>query len=100
LAELDANLELDLDAGEKLELKMAALLLDVLRKVLKVEHIAGTLETFRTILVHQMGDLVVEVIDLAFTKSDELESDADLFLVLVLLLELSSLVLARSQLVL
>jgi hypothetical protein len=50
LAELDADLELDLDACAKLELKVAKLLLDVLGHVGKVEAVVGALEVVSTTL--------------------------------------------------
>lgn len=100
LADLDADLELDLDAREKLDLEVANLLLDVRWDAGEVEPVVGTLETLGLVLVHQVGDLVVEVADLAFADDDELEVDADVLLVLVLLLALGGLVLALGELVL
>ncbi len=100
MAELDADLELDLDAGEELDLELAHLLLDVGGHAFEVVAVVGAAETLRLVLVHQVGDLVVEVADLAFADDDELEVDANVLLVLVLLLQLCSLVLALTKLVL
>jgi hypothetical protein len=100
LAELDADLELDLDAGEKLELKVAELLLNVLRNAFEVVPVLAGLEGVGSVFVHQGADLVVAVGDLSFDDDDELEADANVLLVLVLLLQLGSEVLARGEFVL
>lgn len=91
---MNANLELNLNAGEELELKLAELLLNVLWHRSEVVAPVGSLETSWAVLVHQITDLAVEVVNVAFTKDNELEVDANLLLVIVLLLELGSLVLA------
>lgn len=90
--DLDADLELDLDAREELALEGVILLLDVGWNCLEVVD-AG-------VGGHEVGDLVVEVADLSLEDDAELEEDAELLGVVVLGLELCDLVLTFSQLLL
>jgi hypothetical protein len=96
LAELDANLELDLDASEEFALEVADLLLDVLWAALEVVVVGSGLEGVGGVFVDQSGELVVAVGDLLVADDHELEADANVLLVVVLLLVIGSLVLASS----
>jgi hypothetical protein len=89
--ELNADLELDLDAGQELELKREGLVLDTLWNGFKI---------IVVIWGREVVDLVVEVVDLAFEDDAELEENAELLLVGADRLELVGQILALRQLVL
>jgi hypothetical protein len=71
LADLDAYLELDLDASQKLDLKLADLVLNVLGNVSLRDHVAQIVRPLVlskvTIGSHEVADLIVNVLDLSFT---------------------------------
>jgi hypothetical protein len=91
VGELDAELVLELDTGEELDLELADLVLDVL---------GCAFEVVGAVLAHEGGDLVVEVLDLAFQQDDELEGNEDGVLRAELSLERGDLVLTLGELVL
>jgi hypothetical protein len=86
LSKLSADGELEFHAGKKLELEWEQLVLEV-----------GWNGQIALSLWQEVGDLVVEVLDLAFAEKDELEIHTDRFLVGVLRLELVDLFLDGSQ---
>jgi hypothetical protein len=90
LSELDAELELELDAGEELDLQLAKLVLNIFRN--------GAFELVGSPLGHERTDLVVEVVDLVLDQVHELQSVEDCHLWAELSLQSSDLVLARGEL--
>jgi hypothetical protein len=92
LAEVSAALLLDLAAGEELDLETADSGLDVGWDVFEFEAAAG--EFVRS---EDLGDLGVEIVDLVIARGEGLKSDANIFLVVVLVLEGLDLVLAISE---
>jgi hypothetical protein len=90
LAVLDAELELELDAGEELDLQLAELVLNVLGD--------GAFELAGAPLAHERSDLVVQVVDLAFELVHELQGVKDGHLWAELALKGADLVLAGGEL--
>jgi hypothetical protein len=83
LANLDANLELKLNASEDLDVKLAALLQDIGRNTSW-----GQVGLSRFELRNKIGNLVVQVLDLSFNQDKELEVNTNLLLVVILGLQL------------
>jgi hypothetical protein len=70
LAELDAKLELKLDAGKELDLQLAKLVLNIFGN-------GAAFESGRSPLAHDGSDLVVQVVDLSLEQVHELQGVKD-----------------------